>query len=114
MRKIRVKQSKGQSIIGMIIGIIFVIIGFTMVIPNAGWFGLLWTSIALMLTIINGYNAFNARGIANYEINVDDNRLKKEEDFEVKLRKLNKLKDDGIISESEFIIQKEKILEQDI
>jgi hypothetical protein len=109
-----VKPSKGQSFIGMIAGIIFVMIGITMVIPNAGLFGYAWTGIAVIITIANATNAFSDRGIANYEINVEEHLTKEVDDFEVKLRKLNKLRNDGIITENEFIKQKEKIFDQDI
>lgn len=86
LRKIRVKPSKGQSFLGLMIGIIFIVLGFTIVIPKAGLFGLLWTGFALMITIINGYNVF----------------------------KLNKLKSGGVIIESEFQKQKEKIINRDM
>lgn len=109
LRKIRVKPSKGQSFFGLMVGIIFIVLGFTIVIPQAGLFGLLWTGIALMITLINGYNVFSDRGISNYEVNVEEYMTREKEDFEVKLRKLNKLKNDGVITESEYQKQKEKI-----
>jgi|GEM_PF-6347439 len=114
MRKLRVKPSKGQSFFGLMIGIIFIILGFTIVIPKAGLFGLLWTGIALMITIINGYNLFSNRGLSNYDVNVEKYITRENEDFEVKLRKLNKLKSDGVITDSEFQKQKEKIFNQDM
>ncbi|MEE6449995.1 SHOCT domain-containing protein [Gottfriedia acidiceleris] len=114
MRKIRVKPSKGQSFLGLLIGIIFIVLGFTIVIPKAGLFGLLWTGIALMITIINGYNFFSDRGISSYEVNVGKYRTREKEDFEVKLHILNKLKNDGVITDSEFQKQKEKFFNQDM
>ncbi|ODG92406.1 hypothetical protein BED47_19550 [Gottfriedia luciferensis] len=114
MRKIRVKPSKGQSFFGLMIGIIFIVLGFTIVIPKAGLIGLIWIGIALMITIINGYNVFSNRGISNYEANVEEYITREKEDFEVKLRKLSKLKNDGKITENEFQKQKEKIFNGDM
>ena len=114
MRKIRVKPSKAQSFLGLLIGIIFVILGFTIVIPKAGLFGLLWTGFALMITIINVYNVFSDRGVSDYEVNIEEYITREKADFEVKLRKLNKLKNDGVITESEFQKQKEKIFNRDM
>lgn len=114
MRKIRVKQSKGQSFFGMMIGILFIFIGFTMFIPELGIFGFFWTAVALIITIINGYNVFSNRGLANYELDIEGEHVKVEVDFEMKLRKLNQLRKDGINTESEFLKKKEKILDQDI
>ncbi|UPM53565.1 SHOCT domain-containing protein [Gottfriedia acidiceleris] len=114
MRKIRVKPSKGQSFLGLLIGIIFIVLGFTIVIPQVGLFGLLWTGIAIMITIINGYNVFSDRGISNYDVTVEKYITREKEDFEVKLRKLNKLKNDGVITNSEFQKEKEKIFNREM
>jgi hypothetical protein len=114
LRKLRVKPSKGQSFFGLMIGIIFIVLGFAIVIPKAGLFGLLWTGIALMITIINGYNVFSNRGLSNYDVNVEKYITRENEDFEVKLRKLNNLKSDGVITDREFQKQKEKIFNQDM
>lgn len=42
-RKIWVRPGKTQSVAGIIIGIVFLLIGIFMVIPTFGPFGLLWT-----------------------------------------------------------------------
>ncbi|XZF76822.1 SHOCT domain-containing protein [Bacillus sp. AL-1R] len=114
MRKIRVKPSKGQSFLGFLIGVVFIVLGFTIVIPKAGLFGLIWTGVALMITIINGYNVFSDRGISNDKVNVEEYIMSEKLDFEVKLRKLNKLKNDGVITDIEFQKQKEKIFNRDM
>ena len=48
-KKVRVKPSKGQSIVGFIIGICFCAIGAFVVIPLAGAFGIVWTQDLLRL-----------------------------------------------------------------
>jgi hypothetical protein len=71
-RRIRVKPSKSQSMLGFFVGIIFCFIGIFAVIPSFGPFGLFWTLIAIGITITNGYNAFSDKGIASSEIMIDD------------------------------------------
>lgn len=114
MRKIRVKPSKGQSFFGLLIGLIFVVLGFAFVIPNIGLYGFVWIGVALMITVVNAYNLFSDRGYADYVVNVEEYLSNEKDDFEVKLRKLNKLKNDGIITESEFLNQKEKIFNREM
>ncbi|WP_066891775.1 SHOCT domain-containing protein [Clostridium nigeriense] len=120
-RNIKVKPSKQASIPGFIVGLIFVGIGIFVIIPDAGAFGLLWTIIAIVITITNGVNAFGSKGIPTEEIYIeddyDDSILKsterlyeKEMDFEEKLRKLKALKDDGIITDTEYEIKRVEIL----
>lgn len=71
-RRIRVKPSKGQSFFGFIVGIIFCMIGFIVVVPTFGVFGLFWTFIAIAITTINAFNAFSNKGVASHEFIIDD------------------------------------------
>jgi hypothetical protein len=109
-RNIRVKPGKGSSLAGLIGGIIFLIIGFTIVIPIFGWFGVLWTLVALVITIVNGVNAFSAKGVPIYEVTMSGDGKTQDADFAVQLRDLKELKDDGIITETEYNIKREEIL----
>lgn len=113
-RRGRVRPSKGSSIVGMIVGLIFVIIGITTVIPGAGPFGIFWTLIAVVITGSHAYNAFSEKGISYYQVDVDYRDEVKEipEDFDTKLRKLKKLRDDGIINEEEYQTKKKQLLDQ--
>jgi hypothetical protein len=113
-RRGRVRPSKSSSVIGMAVGLIFVFIGITTVIPDAGAFGILWTLFALIITGANAYNAFSEKGISFYQVDVDYREDPKEssEDFDSKLRKLKKLKDDGIINADEYEIKKDQMLKE--
>ena len=42
-RKITYRPSKAQSVFGGVVGVIFVLIGLFVAIPQAGLFGLFWT-----------------------------------------------------------------------
>ncbi|WP_461615475.1 SHOCT domain-containing protein [Clostridium sp. Marseille-QA1073] len=110
-RRVRVKQSKGSSLVGGTIGILFVIIGIVKVIPTFGAFGFVWTGMAVIITGVNFYNAFSDKGIANWEIDVDSNdHTGKNNDFEMRLRKLEKLRKEGLITEEEYTIKRQEIL----
>ena len=69
---IRVKPSKPASLFGMIVGIVFVFIGLFVVIPSAGLFGILWTLIAVGITGFQAYNFFGNKGVASWEIDIDN------------------------------------------
>lgn len=123
MKKIRVKPSKSQSILGLIVGLIFVFIGIT-TISQMGAFGIAWTVIAIVITVTHGMNVFSDKGVTTEVIEVSSendldriNGLKVEKveekyNFDEKLRKLKKLRDDGVLSELEYQIKKKEILEE--
>ena len=67
-RRVRVKPGKTQSAMGFVMGIVFVLIGLFMVIPVFGLFGLLWTGMAVVITVLNGLNAFGKKGVPTMEI----------------------------------------------
>jgi len=104
----------------MIIGIIFVFIGLFVVIPTFGAFGVFWTLIAVGITVYQAYNFFGDKGVASWEIDIDDGLRERRnnyssstgDDFETRLRKLNKLKEDGLITEEEFRKKREEILRE--
>jgi len=118
-RGIRVKPSKPASLFGMIVGIVFVLIGLFIVIPVGGLFGIFWTLAAVAITGFQAYNFFGDKGVASWEIDIDDGANKYNnqsanvrDDFEIRLRKLNRLKEDGLITEEEFQKKREEILRE--
>ena len=112
-RRMRVKQSKSQALVGMIGGGIFLFIGLTLVIPTFGIFGIFWTLITLVIAGSNAYNFFSKKGISSWEVDFDSGVAdQNNEDFESKLHKLNRLKEDGLITEEEFNRKREEILNQ--
>ncbi|WP_284645031.1 SHOCT domain-containing protein [Paenibacillus silviterrae] len=110
----RVKPSKGASLLGMIVGAGFVIFGVTSVIPSApGFFGILWVLVALGITITNGVNFFTGRGVSQWEVDVEPMpRVDSTQgpDFEARLRKLERLRQDRLITEEEYLKKRSEIL----
>lgn len=111
-RRGRVKPSKSSSLLGMIVGIVFVLIGVTSIIPVAGPFGMFWTLIALAIAGLHGYNFFSKKGISHWEVDVETEGAVKGGDFEESLRKLDRLRKDGVITEEEFKEKRKEIMEQ--
>ena len=107
-RRQKIKPSKPMSVIGIFVGVIFITIGFKMIIPCAGPFGVLWVVMVIAITGINTYNFFSNKGIASWEIDNEENNS----DFESRLRKLNKLKEDNLINEEEFKKKRKEIMRE--
>lgn len=72
MKRIRVKPGRPQSVMGFIVGLVFCCIGFFVVIPTFGIFGIFWTLIAVIITIFSAVNAFGKNGAVTHEIIIDD------------------------------------------
>ena len=71
-RKVTVRPGKTGSLAGGIVGIFFVLIGFLVVVPQAGLFGILWTAVAVFIAGSNLYNAFSEKGIVSHTIEIDE------------------------------------------
>lgn len=117
-RRIRVKPGKGQSMTGFITGIIFCFIGLFIVIPNVGGFGILWTLIAIAITISNGYNAFSDKGFASHEITIDEEdgsnypSTGSSKTTEDRLKEAQGLYDRGLITYEEYQQKRRQILDE--
>ena len=127
-KRIKVRPGKTQSKCGFIMGIVFCIIGCVVVIPVLGLFGLLWTGVAVAITVINFKNAFSEEGITSHEIIIDEtdsvadwNQSTSEvnqmgetsgEDIEEKLKKLHSLYEQRLITASEYEQKRKELLER--
>jgi hypothetical protein len=108
--RVGVKPGKALSAIGMIVGIAFVLLGIFVAIPLAGPFGILWTVVALAITLYHSYNAFSSRGAPTYDVNIDGGDATAQ--FDADLRKLAKLKEDGLLSAAEFEKKRSDLMRQ--
>lgn len=112
-RDIRVKPGKAQSIMGLIAGIAFVFVGLFVVIPDGGWFGYLWTFMALSITVMNGINVFSSKGIATSRIEVDelsDGYHQQTSTTEQRLKEAENLYQKGLINKEEYEQKRKDIL----
>ncbi|MGG1684344.1 SHOCT domain-containing protein [Pseudalkalibacillus sp. NRS-1564] len=108
----RVKPSKVSSMIGMIAGFIFVIIGIAFV-SQIGAFGIVWTVFAILITGYHALNVFSKNGVSTYQADVDrddDKGAASDQDYESKIRQLHRLKEDHIITDEEYQKKKAELL----
>ena len=109
-RNIKVKPGKSQSVLGFIVGLIFVGIGLFVAIPTFGPFGIFWTLIAVAIAVANGVNAFGKRGVASHEIVVEDGTGEEEPSVQRRLEEARALYDRGLITREEYEAKRQEIL----
>ncbi|MBQ7359989.1 MAG: SHOCT domain-containing protein [Lachnospiraceae bacterium] len=139
-KKIHVRPGKGQSKVGFIAGLLFCLLGLFVVIPIFGPFGIIWTGMAALITFINYRNGFTDKQIDSHVIDIEENgddvtitsnrgfesytfrqesagdygsseKNGAEEDVESRLRKLQSLYDQALITREEYEQKKQDILE---
>lgn len=108
-KTVKVKPGKAQSKLGFVVGIIFVLIGCVVVIPTFGPFGILWTAVAAFIAYSHYKNGFTEEGFATHEI-VIDHTDDETEDIEEKLKKLDSLYQQGLITREEYDEKRKEFL----
>ena len=129
-KKIKVRPGKTQSKFGFVFGIFFCLIGLVVVVPVFGPFGLLWTAAAGWITYINYRNGFTDKPISNQVIEIEDDggsvtvkkgffedvtdtlneAVAEEQDVESRLRTLQSLYQQELITEEEYQRKRQEIL----
>ena len=110
-RNIKVKPGKSQSVLGFIVGLIFVGIGLFVAIPTFGPFGIFWTLIAVAIAVANGVNAFGKNGVASHEIVVEDDGGEETQSSSARrLEEARSLYEQGLISREEYEAKRQEIL----
>lgn len=121
MSRGRIKPGMVPSLIGVIVGVLFVILGLTVFIPltnaagfPASIFAIIWTVIAAASTLYYGINLFRRGGVSSYDIDVETTPAEAtgEPDFDEKLRKLAQLKQDGLLSSEEYLAKRAELMRQ--
>jgi hypothetical protein len=108
--RIRIRPGRPVSLLGMVVGLVFIGLGVAVVIPLFGPFGVFWTLVAAGIALYHGYNFFSGRGASAYDVDVEGRDAG--EDFDAKLRKLARLKEDGLLSEEEYQRKRDEIVRQ--
>lgn len=71
-RRMEYRPSRSSSAFGLVVGLLFVLLGLFVIIPQFGAFGLIWTLISLGITIVNAVNTFSDKGVASGVIHIED------------------------------------------
>lgn len=110
----RIKPSKAASSVAIIFGIGMAVAGIFM-IPQFGWFGILWLGGVLLIIIMHAANISSSKGVSVEDIDIDNPTITTQsknakDDFEQKLRKLESLKKDSLITEEEYGKKRSEIM----
>lgn len=120
-KHIRYRPSKASAGMSFAVGIIMVIIGVTMVLPATfgsgflpiGLFGLAWTGLAAAYAVVNGLYLFGKRDntslFGSYVITDEE---PEEESSEERLKKLQSLYDQRLITAEEYEEKRKEILKE--
>ncbi len=117
-KTLRIKPTKSAGAVQMVGGLVFAIIGLTVVIPMTSkdngpvWFGLLWTGAAVVGAIVGAVNAFSDRGISAEEIVSDSEEVTPVRSTADRLLELEDLRQRKLISEEEYAQTRQRILEE--
>ena len=124
-RRVRVKPGKAQSTVSFVVGLAFVLVGLVMVVPTFGPFGLLWTGVAVAITVVNGLNAFGKKGVPTMEIYSEEedevpSPAREDHDHipstalttQERLEQLQTLKEAGLLTDEEYRNKREEILRE--
>lgn len=117
MSKHKVKMSKASFKLQFFVGIFFVFWGlffiFNMLrgqfLPGV-IFSIVWTSIAGVQTFQAYKGAFTDQGMNYFEIESENSDEGLTLDFEERLRKLENLKNDGLITDTEYQEKRNEIM----
>lgn len=115
MPRARIRPSKPASVFTMVVGIALVVVGVSAVVPEFGAFGLLWTLVALGITVFSAINAFTTRGVAGEVVEFDPSTQptpepRRRDSVEDRLSRLEQLRRRGLLSDAEFHEQRNRIL----
>ena len=120
-KRVTYRPSKEGSILGGVMGCIFVIIGLFVIIPQfsmaggaAALFGVLWTIIAGVIAGVNFYQAFG-KGYTGPEIHIEDETEPSQQSQAsppARLEQLQSLYDRRLITQEEYAQKRQEILKE--
>ena len=127
-KRVTYRPSKPSAALSGVMGVIFVILGLTVVIPDFGLFGLLWTGIAVAIAIGNLYRAFGKKYMGpEIRIEEDDSTAVPQDaespspaapkaaiglDAKGRLEQLDRLKEAGLLTQEEYSTKRSEIIDQ--
>ena len=119
-RRMRYRPSKASCVFGGIVGIIFSCIGVFMVIPTFGPFGILWTLIAIGITIYQFAMAAGKVSMGSWSIEDEDGAGEGSgsagdgsgRSAQDRLTELQNLYDRRLISQEEYEQKRQEILKE--
>ena len=124
-KRVTYRPSKTGSVLGGVVGVIFVLIGLFVVIPTFSMgggfgaiFGVFWTILAAVIAGTNFYQAFG-KGYIGPEIHIEEEGKSEHAqdapapgDAQARLTELRTLYDQRLITQEEYEQKRKEILEE--
>ena len=124
-KRVTYRPSKSGSVLGGVVGVIFVLIGLFVVIPTFSMgggfgaiFGVFWTILAAVIAGTNFYQAFG-KGYIGPEIHIEEEGKSEHAqdapapgDAQARLTELRALYDQRLITQEEYEQKRREILEE--
>ncbi len=124
-KRVTYRPSKTGSVLGGVVGVIFVLIGLFVVIPTFSMgggfgaiFGVFWTILAAVIAGTNFYQAFG-KGYIGPEIHIEEEGKSEHAqdapapgDAQARLTELRALYDQRLITQEEYEQKRREILEE--
>ena len=124
-KRVTYRPSKSGSVLGGVVGVIFVLIGLFVVIPTFSMgggfgaiFGVFWTILAAVIAGMNFYQAFG-KGYIGPEIHIEEEGKSEHAqdapapgDAQARLTELRTLYDQRLITQEEYEQKRKEILEE--
>ena len=124
-KRVTYRPSKTGSVLGGVVGVIFVLIGLFVVIPTFSMgggfgaiFGVFWTILAAVIAGTNFYQAFG-KGYIGPEIHIEEEGKSEHAqdapapgDAQARLTELRQLYDQRLITQEEYEQKRKEILEE--
>ena len=124
-KRVTYRPSKSGSVMGGVVGVIFVLIGLFVVIPTFSMgggfgaiFGVFWTILAAVIAGTNFYQAFG-KGYIGPEIHIEEEGKSEHAqdapapgDAQARLTELRQLYDQRLITQEEYEQKRREILEE--
>ena len=77
MTKVFLKPSKPVSFIGFVGGVSLSLFGIIYAVPNLGIFGIVWSAVAVLVTLYYAINLFTKKGLSLFKVEVREDAKKK-------------------------------------
>lgn len=111
-KRVHVRPGKAAGVLGLVMGLIFAALGVFVVIPIFGPFGIVWTLMALAISVYNGVMAFGKTYVGP-EINIEtDAPVPDGENAKDRLLKLEELYREGLISREEYESKRSTVIDE--
>ena len=117
--KVHVRPTRATSLIGLLVGVAFLVFGVVFLVVliqedsrvGVAFMGL-WIFVVSLLIAFNAYHLITRKAVMEIDTEVAAPGTGSESDFDAKLRRLERLKSDRLISEEEYKRKRAEILDQ--